>query len=482
MTEVEKSAVEAAVGKVEEKEKLKEAVAITITTPDVVQEGKSTTTEEQQPKEKTKDDVQRQSNAKKRSAAHNSLGMPGIDGVDGTAQPKRLSRAERAKRRKARVIVSADLAGLESLDYNTELSVMEEIAASLAEIESGNAGITINSNSNSSAGSRSRGNTRLPPKPNADISASAAAICSQQPSPSLPGSSLAKSSSAVIVEEEDSSDNDEKSGAENSNSKNGEEDEEDSEEENEVKYQELLAAAKKENFSDLREADFLYRSNYDSQGRSIVVLIGSNLPGKTVSLEHLLLYIIYTLDSVVEKDYVVAYFASNQNSANRPPFTWIRKAYKIFDRKYKKNLKQLYIVQPTAWLRMTLRFLGALVSKKVWQKILYLSSFEDIYAYMSPSMLRLPANFVEKVTTMQPVFGEPLERTVSNPALQHNGVPIIVSDCITYLFDRGLDKVGLLRLSGNRALMDEYRMAYDSGKKVALSQCKDPHTVANLLK
>lgn len=259
-------------------------------------------------------------------------------------------------------------------------------------------------------------------------------------------------------------------------------DDDDDDEDNELQYQELLNAAKKEDFRDLREADCLYRSGYDSEGRSIVVLIGSNLPGKTVCLDHLLLYMIYTLDSIVENDYVVAYFAAGQSSENRPPFKWIHKVYKIFDRKYKKNLKHLFIVQPTTWLKMSLRFLSALVSKKVWQKVQYLQSFQDIYSYMSPSMLRLPTNFVEKVTTMHPIFGEQLERTVSNPALQRNGIPIVVGDCISYLFDRGLDKVGLLRISGNRALMNEYRLAYDSGKKVDLSQCKDPHTVANLLK
>lgn len=375
---------------------------------------------------------------------------------------KRLSRAERIKRRRARVVVSlnsldthpdgaTDATGnntvvinptnslgsikpinpRDSTDFETaELSIMEEIAANMSELQAANDG-SQSSSSSSSSSSQSR------------------------------SSPLA---------------NEIKLGG-----KDGDDDEE-SDEDNEARYQELLSAAKKEDFRSLRETNCLYRSGYDSEGHSIVVLIGSNLPGKSVSLDHLLLYIIYTLDQIVENDYVVAYFAASQSSTNRPPFAWLRKVYRIFDRKYKKNLKHLYIVQPTTWLKMTLRFLSAFVSKKVWQKVQYLQSFQDIYSYMSPSMLRLPTNFVEKVTTMHPIFGEPLERTVSNPALQHNGIPTIVSDCITYLFDRGLDKVGLLRLSGNRALMNEYRIAYDSGKKVDLAECKDPHTIANLLK
>ena len=380
-----------------------------------------------------------------------------LTGGDST-EYKRLSRAERIKRRKARVVMSLNYpdASTDGTGNNTivinptnslgsirpinpsdpaefetaELSIMEEIAANMSELQSAN-----NGSQSSSSSSSSQSQTQSSPL-----------------------------------------------GTEIKLGGKDDDDEEESDEDNEARYQELLSAAKKEDFRDLRQANCLYRSGYDSEGHSIVVLIGSNLPGKSVSLDHLLLYIIYTLDSIVENDYVVAYFAASQSSTNRPPFAWLRKVYKIFDRKYKKNLKHLYIVQPTTWLRMTLRFLSAFVSKKVWQKVQYLQSFQDIYSYMSPSMLRLPTNFVEKVTTMHPIFGEPLERTVSNPALQHNGIPIIVSDCITYLFDRGLDKVGLLRLSGNRALMNEYRIAYDSGKKVDLGECKDPHTIANLLK
>lgn len=247
-------------------------------------------------------------------------------------------------------------------------------------------------------------------------------------------------------------------------------------------YEELLEMAKMEDLGDLDKQEFLFTSGYDSHGRTILVLIGANLPSRRVPLDKLFLYFLRTLDPVVTREYVLIYFAKGQSSENRPPFSWLRKAYGLFSRKYKKNLKGLYVVQPTTWLRMVLKLFKPFVSKKFWAKVHLITSFEGIYEHISPSQLRLPGSYVEQVATMRPLFGESLETVVQNPAQQSGGVPIIVSDCISYLYERGLDAEGLLRISGNRSMMNEYRLAYDSGKSVDIKECNDPHTVANLLK
>lgn len=59
----------------------------------------------------------------------------------------------------------------------------------------------------------------------------------------------------------------------------------------------------------------------------------------------------YTLDQYVENDYCLVYFHHGLNSTNKPSLNWLWKANRLFDRKYKKNLKALYLIHPTRFIR-----------------------------------------------------------------------------------------------------------------------------------
>jgi len=63
-------------------------------------------------------------------------------------------------------------------------------------------------------------------------------------------------------------------------------------------------------------------------------------------------YLMYTLDKFVEEDYSLVYFHYGLTSKNKPPLSWLWQAYRAFDRKYKKNLKALYLVHPTNFIRV----------------------------------------------------------------------------------------------------------------------------------
>lgn len=60
----------------------------------------------------------------------------------------------------------------------------------------------------------------------------------------------------------------------------------------------------------------------------------------------------FTLDKYVEQDYSLVYLHYGLNSRNKPTLTWLWQAYKAFDRKYKKNVKALYLVHPTSFIRV----------------------------------------------------------------------------------------------------------------------------------
>lgn len=76
-----------------------------------------------------------------------------------------------------------------------------------------------------------------------------------------------------------------------------------------------------------------------------------------------------TLDQLVTEDYVLVYLHGGAAKSSRPSFTWIKKCYQLVDRKLRKNLKRLYIVHPTIWVRTLL-----LVSKP-FIRYLYIINF-----------------------------------------------------------------------------------------------------------
>jgi hypothetical protein len=66
-------------------------------------------------------------------------------------------------------------------------------------------------------------------------------------------------------------------------------------------------------------------------------------------------YVLTTLHELVAEDYILIYFHNAGNSStngnNMPTFNWLKQCYYMIDRKLRKNLKALYLVHPTFWLK-----------------------------------------------------------------------------------------------------------------------------------
>ncbi|CAF5164787.1 unnamed protein product, partial [Rotaria magnacalcarata] len=110
----------------------------------------------------------------------------------------------------------------------------------------------------------------------------------------------------------------------------------------------------------------------DKFGRKTIVCSACRLPHeniiknsefKTVNkfYDCLLKYILITFDQYVDMDYVIIYFHHGLCSYNRPAYGWLLSAYFNIDRKYKKNLKALYIVHPTKWIKFLWPLLRSII-------------------------------------------------------------------------------------------------------------------------
>ena len=102
----------------------------------------------------------------------------------------------------------------------------------------------------------------------------------------------------------------------------------------------------------------------------------------TIILFYLLFkrYVLTTLDQLVAEDYVLIYFHGATPKSCIPRFSWVKNCYQMIDRRLRKNLKRLYLVHPTLWLKAAvlmcrpfIRF--RIISRKLWPQLIIVLLF-----------------------------------------------------------------------------------------------------------
>ncbi|NXS46463.1 RHG08 protein, partial [Balaeniceps rex] len=163
----------------------------------------------------------------------------------------------------------------------------------------------------------------------------------------------------------------------------------------------------------------------DNSGRKVITFSCCRMP-PSHQLNHtrLLEYLKYTLDQYVENDYTVVYFHYGLKSLNKPSLKWLQTAYKEFDRKYvskifgllfwlfllsmivslltisfsfpryKKNLKALYVVHPTNFIKILWNIFKPLISHKFGKKITYLNYLSDLREHLKYDQLNIPQEVI----------------------------------------------------------------------------------------
>jgi Rho GTPase-activating protein 1 len=248
-----------------------------------------------------------------------------------------------------------------------------------------------------------------------------------------------------------------------------------------AQYNEYLKMAQGMDFTALKQHKIIYQSGVDFHGRSVVMLIG-NIP-KDVNWDMLFLYFLSILDPIVEREYVMVYVHLSESS--RPQLAWMRKVYTLFQRKWKKNLKQLFIVYPTFWVKTIFRVFRPFVSNKFWSKLVYVDDPKKLYNYMNPTAVQLPEYAMTDAlrAELKRYFGVPLDRLMSHPLNEGLEMPHIVeAACRALDTPRALEQEGIFRLSGTLSRMKELRGQYDRGVLVDLDKEPEVHAVAGLLK
>jgi len=196
------------------------------------------------------------------------------------------------------------------------------------------------------------------------------------------------------------------------------------------------------------------------------------------------LFCIHRLDAVVKDDYVLVYVGANSSSANRPSVGWMRKAYGLFSRNYKKNVQKLYLIHPSTFTRMCLKFFKPFISEKFWRKLVQVDDVGQMHHFISPEQLRLPESCYEVALRKGQkfaLFGTSLEKAVED-CPHPSGIPAPLVPVFLHLMEpKCIQTEGLFRVSGSETVMKGLRVDLEAGQPVDWTSF-DTHAASGVLK
>ncbi|KAK6620382.1 hypothetical protein RUM44_006783 [Polyplax serrata] len=117
---------------------------------------------------------------------------------------------------------------------------------------------------------------------------------------------------------------------------------------------------------------------------AIVIFSACFLPDRSRAdydyvMNNLFMYVVSTLDQLVTDDYVLIYLHGATARSCMPKFKWLKLCYEMIDRKLKKNLKGLYLVHPTFWLKTLVLMTKPFISSKFSRKLFFIHSLSELF-------------------------------------------------------------------------------------------------------
>lgn len=134
-------------------------------------------------------------------------------------------------------------------------------------------------------------------------------------------------------------------------------------EQSQQNYLRLLRRAKTENLSEIASKNLIYQSGTDSFGRAIVCVNGKYFNPNELKREQIMLYLIFYMDAIAAKDYVIVYYNAEATSENHPDLSLVREIYGNLHPKYRRNLRLFYLVHPTWWVKLSVTIMNTFFTR-----------------------------------------------------------------------------------------------------------------------
>ncbi|UJR10182.1 hypothetical protein I4U23_014397 [Adineta vaga] len=242
----------------------------------------------------------------------------------------------------------------------------------------------------------------------------------------------------------------------------------------------------------------------DRFGRKTIICSACRLPHENIIrnsefqtvdkfYDCLLKYILRTFDQYADMDYVIIYFHHGLHSHNRPSYSWLMRAYMNIDRKYKKNLKALYVVHPTTWIKFLWPFLRSIISVKFSSKLIYIKRIGQLTEYVHLENIKIP----NEVKSIDPIIPIPMSTEQPKPTMKFNDylsflvildheqgemIPLVVRQTVDFVKNYGLNEPGIFRRTAPVTLIKQIQERYNDGQSIAFQQYGDVHLAACVLK
>eukprot|EP00075_Anas_platyrhynchos_P016849 XP_027306102.1 rho GTPase-activating protein 8 isoform X7 [Anas platyrhynchos] len=170
--------------------------------------------------------------------------------------------------------------------------------------------------------------------------------------------------------------------------------------------------------------------------------------------------------------------------------------------RYKKNLKALYVVHPTNFIKILWNIFKPLTSHKFGKKIIYLKYLSDLREHLKYDQLNIPQEVIQhdenlwrkQKGKLPPVVKippprPPLPTQQFGVSLQYikdknkgELIPPVMKETVSYLKRKGLQVEGLFRRSASVQTIKDVQKLYNQGKSVNFDYYHDIHIPAVILK
>ncbi|XP_066473127.1 ganglioside-induced differentiation-associated protein 2 [Tiliqua scincoides] len=160
-------------------------------------------------------------------------------------------------------------------------------------------------------------------------------------------------------------------------------------------YNRWLCRARAEDLSDVASLKALYQTGVDNCGRTVMAVVGRNIPVTLIDMEKALLYFIHVMDHIAVKEYVIVYFHTLTNVYNHLDSDFLKKLYDVVDVKYKRNLKALYFVHPTFRSKVSTWFFTTFTVSGLKDKVHHVESLQQLFTAIPPEQIDFPPFVLE---------------------------------------------------------------------------------------
>lgn len=142
-------------------------------------------------------------------------------------------------------------------------------------------------------------------------------------------------------------------------------------------------------------------------GRTVMVVVGRNIPVTLIDIEKALLYFIHVMDHITAKEYVMVYFHTLTTEHNHLDSDFLKNLYDIVDAKYKKNLKAFYYVHPTFRSKVSTWFFTTFSVSGIKEKVRYLDNLQQLFTCIRPEQIDIPPFVLEYDSRVNGPYSRP---------------------------------------------------------------------------